>query len=45
VTHFSWLDYGWFLHLTNLPVNELANSLLVVKLEFDGLDKVLGARE
>jgi hypothetical protein len=35
-------DHGRYLHLTKLPVNEHANTVLVAKLEFDRLPAALG---
>jgi hypothetical protein len=35
-------DQGRYLRLTQLPVNELANTVLVAKLEFDRLPETLG---
>ena len=35
-------DQGRYLRLTQLPVNEHANTVLVAKLEFDHLPTVLG---
>ncbi|OPZ02033.1 MAG: hypothetical protein BWZ09_02607 [Alphaproteobacteria bacterium ADurb.BinA305] len=33
-----------YLRLRNLPVNEMSNTVLVVKLEFDRLPETAGAR-